>query len=270
MIKWSEAATEFVGFIASFLATGAIGFRLAVLNRVIEERDFHRASAVRAAIIGLIGEAVTGALYFSGGRLDTPQTVLVIAALIGFMLVLARVGAGWWIAAIGVVFGQLSALFAGKWIQLINPVHRLAAGFWLGTLFVVVIAGLGPLLRSTLTTDRRGAFAAAMINAFSPLALGSAFVLVVFGVITAWRHLKYVSALWTTPYGYALIVKLFFVFCVVSLGAWNWRRQRPMLGTEPAAVAIRKSSAAELTVTTIVLIVTAILVSLPSPKLPTH
>jgi putative copper export protein len=91
-------------------------------------------------------------------------------------------------------------------------------------------------------------------------------VVVVFGLITAWRHLHKLQALWTTPYGYTLIVKLVFVALVFLLGAWNWRRQRPILGTEPAAAAIRRSSAAELTVATIVLIITAVLVSLPSPK----
>ena len=107
-----------------------------------------------------------------------------------------------------------------------------------------------------------------MINAFSPVALGSAFVLVVFGVITAWRHLKYLAALWTTPYGYALLAKLFVVLIVIALGAWNWRRQRPLLGSESAATAIRRSASAELIAAFVVLIVTAILVSVPTPELP--
>ena len=268
MIDWKDAATEFIEFLASFLATGAIGFRLAVLNRVIEEREFHRSAALRAATLGVIGSIVTTILYFMGDRQTTLQTVLMIAAIVGFILVIARVSAGWWIAAIGVVFAPLTPAFSGQWAKTINPVHRLAAGFWIGTLFIIVVAALGPLLRSRFAGERRGAFAAAMINAFSPLALGSAFVLVVFGVITAWRHLKYVAALWTTPYGYALIAKLFVVLIVVALGAWNWRRQRPLLGTESAATAIRRSAAVELTAALVVLILTAILVSLPTPKLP--
>jgi putative copper export protein len=181
--------------------------------------------------------------------------------------VLARVSFGWWIALVGVIFAPLApAIIAGRWSRLGNPIHRLAAGFWIGTLFVLIVSGIAPLLSSALTTERRGAFAAAMINAFSPLALGSFFVLAVAGVVIAWQHLKRVDALWTTPYGYALIVKLFFVLGVVALGAWNWRRQRPLLGTEPAAMAIRRSATAELLVAVAVLVVTAILVSLPAPK----
>ena len=79
-------------------------------------------------------------------------------------------------------------------------------------------------------------------------------------------HLHPFSSLYTTPYGYALLVKLCFVALVFILGTWNWRRQRPRLGSEEAAGRIRRSSIMELSVATVVLIVTSILVSLPSPK----
>ena len=86
-----------------------------------------------------------------------------------------------------------------------------------------------------------------------------------FGVITAWRHLKYLSALWTTPYGYALLLKLALVAAVFSFGAWNWRRQRPRLGSESAATALRRSAWSELAAAGLVLLATAVLVSLPTP-----
>src|SRR5205085_8582984 len=132
MIDWKGAVTEFIGFLASFLATGAIGFRLAVLNRVIEEREFHRSAALRAAVLGLIGAVVTTILYFMGDRQTIAQTVLLVAAIVGFILVIARAEAGWWIAAIGVVFAPLTSLFSAQWTKVINPIHRLAAGFWIG------------------------------------------------------------------------------------------------------------------------------------------
>jgi putative copper export protein len=55
---------------------------------------------------------------------------------------------------------------------------------------------------------------------------------------------------------------------VFALGAWNWRRQRPKLGSEEAAGLIRRSSVTELSVATLVLVVTAVLVSLPAPRPP--
>lgn len=187
-------------------------------------------------------------------------------AIVGYALAAARIGAGWWIAAIGVVAGALRLAFLGQWSRLVNPVHSLAAGLWIGTLFVLVSAGLAALLRDEPNRERRGAIAADMVNGFSPLALTMGGVVVLFGLITAWRHLHVLSNLWSTPYGYTLIVKLLLVAGVFGLGAWNWRRQRPMLGSEPAAGAIRRSATAELTVATLVLVVTSILVSLPAPK----
>src|SRR6185295_8358176 len=75
---------------------------------------------------------------------------------------------------------------------------ELAAGLWIGSLFVLLVAGLSTVLASPLPTERRGALAARMVNAFSPLALGAAAVLATFGVITAVRHGKHVANLWST------------------------------------------------------------------------
>jgi putative copper export protein len=52
---------------------------------------------------------------------------------------------------------------------------------------------------------------------------------------------------------------------VFSLGAWNWRRQRPRLGSESAATALRRSARSELAAAGLVLLATAVLVSLPTP-----
>ncbi|HEX2780397.1 MAG TPA: CopD family protein, partial [Gemmatimonadaceae bacterium] len=107
-----------------------------------------------------------------------------------------------------------------------------------------------------------------MVNGFSPLALVMGGLVVLFGVITAWRHLEPISALWTTPYGWALIAKLVVVAVVFALGAWNWRRQRPALGSDEAARAMRRSATRELAAAGLVLLITAVLVSLPSPRRP--
>ncbi|HEY4217244.1 MAG TPA: CopD family protein [Gemmatimonadaceae bacterium] len=286
LIHWPEPIVQLIGFIAQFLAAGAIGFRFfALRNREIEaDRLFYDDAAKRAAWLGLVGISISlammlwqlpgaaarkhvGATAYLGA---TPQSMLelvfFIVAAIGFLLAANSVGAGWYIAAIGVVVGALRAVFTGKWSSLVNPIHVLAAGLWIGTLLVLVVAGLSAVITHEPARERRGAIAADMVNGFSPLALSMGAVVVLFGVITAWRHLHHIDALWTTPYGIALIVKLVFVAIVFALGAWNWRRQRPTLGTEAAASAIRRSATAELTVAAIVLIITAVIVSLPSPK----
>jgi putative copper export protein len=287
-VDWADPPHELIGFIAQFLAAGAIGFRYFALRmpRIEADRPFYDDAAQRAAILGVIGIALSIALMIIGlpalaarrhttaGALLTSdlttmlQAGFLIVALIGFALAGLRGTVGWPLAAVGVVVGSLRAVFTGRWAALVNPVHVLAGGLWIGTLFVLVTAGLSALLKNETTRERRGVIAADLVNGFSPLALTMGAVVVLFGVITAWRHLHVLSNLWSTPYGITLIVKLVFVGTVFALGAWNWRRQRPMLGSEPAAAAIRRSATAELTVAGVVLVITALLVSLPAPRPP--
>jgi putative copper export protein len=288
LLEWTDPPKEFIGFIAQFFAAGAIGFRFFALRgrRVETDRPFYDDAERRGAIIGIIGAALglllawgglpalaarrhltTGAML-TGDAQTAMEFGFLVLALIGFALGTARLSVGWPLAAIGVIVGSLRAVFTAKWASLVNPIHVLAAGFWIGTLFVLVLAGLTALLKHEPTRARRGAIAADMVNGFSPLALTMGGVVVLFGLITAWRHLHVISNLWSTPYGVTLIVKLCFVAAVFGLGAWNWRRQRPTLGTEGAAVSIRHSSLRELTVACIVLIITSVLVSLPSPRAP--
>ena len=285
LLPLSDVVKEFTGFVALFLGAGPIGFRYFALRgrRADTDRVFYDDAARRAAAIGLIGVAiglvmawselpgVAARRHTSAGALLTsdPATMMqfgfLALALIGYAVAALRAAAGWPIAAVGVIAGALRLTFLGQWSRLINPVHSLAAGLWIGTLFVLVVGGLSSLFAHE-PRGRRGPIAADMVNNFSPLALSMGGVVVAFGLITAWRHLHVLSNLWSTPYGYALIVKLLLAATVFALGAWNWRRQRPTLGSEDASVSIRRSSVAELTVATLVLIATAIVVSLPSPK----
>lgn len=292
LVDWPEPMLELAGFLASFVATGAIGFRFVVirpwLRRGGAAGDLHalaRKGARQAAIVGCLGAMVALALHVADlhaqsverhiplatliGSKDTPIALgLEVAALLGFAMAAAGAGPGWFLAAAGVILGAILPAFAGQWLRLVNPIHVLAGGFWIGTLFHVVTAGILPALRSGLTPERRGPWVRDMIARFSPLALASAAVLAAFGVITAWRHLKTLSAFWTTPYGITLIVKLCLVACVLALGAFNFRRQRPLLGTDAGARSLRGSATAELAMATLVLVVTSLLVSMPSPKPP--
>jgi putative copper export protein len=285
LIQWPEPILQFIGFIAQFLAAGAIGFRFFALRsrRIETDRPFYDSAARRAAVMGLVGVVISlgtaltqlpalavrrhldVATLVTSDMLTALQLGCLVLALIGFALA-AGTGRGWPLAAFGVIVGALRAALAGKWASLVNPIHVLAAGLWIGTLLVLAVAGLSALLRHEPTRARRGAIAADMVNGFSPLALTMGGVVVLFGLITAWKHLHRLSSLWTTPYGYTLIAKLCVVAFVFGLGAWNWRRQRPTLGSEAAALSIRRSAMAELTAATIVLVITAFLVSLPSPK----
>jgi putative copper export protein len=296
VIRWPQPITEYIGFIGSFLPAGAVGFRYAVLRGALARsrmgsagttmRRVHDDASRRAALIGLVGLVIGLCLVFyqlpglATRRHVTVSQLLMtnrgvelqlgfmILALIGFALAMRRVPAGWPLATVGFLGELLRNGLLGQWKDLANPLHVLAAGLWIGTLFVMVVAGISAVLRDEPAREQRGAIVSDMVHSFSPLALVAAPVLVLFGVIIAWEHLHVLSNLWSTPYGIALIVKLCLVALVFALGTWNWRRQRPLLGSEPAALSIRRSAISEVSVAALVLVATSILLSIPAPRPP--
>lgn len=283
LIEWPRPFFELYEFVGSFLALGAIGFRYTSLRGRLGNGPLFERMARRAGVIGLVG-AVLGAAHLIqvlprlaqrarlpvGSFLTTPGLgsagyYLMALALVGFALAAAGKRIGWPLAAIGIIAGLLRSLFVGQFERLITPMHVLAGGLWIGTLFVLVVAGIGVLMRHEGERDARGNVVADLVNAFSPLALVCGLGVVTFGVLAALRELEPLSALWTTAYGYTLIGKLCIVALVFGLGAWNWRRQRPTLGSEAAAHSIRRSATFELIAATLVLLVTSIMLSLPEP-----
>lgn len=289
LITWPDPLIELLGFVFFFLAAGAVGFRVAVwpgISRAGDEgeRTFARAAARRAAVLGLIGIVGTAVLEYreiaesaaeksmsvSAFVSSQPSTMLEVVlfgvVFLGFVLAMANVGFGWILSTLAIVLLPLRAAFFGQLLRVVNPVHELAGGLWIGSLFHMVVNGIAPALKSPLAPERRGAMVQRMVTGFSPLALSAFGLLLAMGLITAWRHLKRIESLWTTPYGWTLCVKLVVVGCVLALGAWNWRRAKPRLGSEAGAIGLRRSATWELVVASVVLVVTAILVSLPSPR----
>ena len=294
VIRWPQPITEYIGFIGSLLPAGAIGFRYFVMRGALARgertsadttrRRVYSDTARRAAMIGLIGVVVAIALmlyqlpglaarrHVSVGQLLSSTAAVqlqggfLVLAFVGFALALRGTSAGWPLATVTFLAALLRNGLLGEWKDLANPIHVLSAGLWIGTLFVMLVAGISVVMRNDVAREQRGAIVSDMVYSFSPLALTAAAVLVVFGVIIAWEHLHVLSNLWSTPYGIALIVKLCFVAAVFALGAWNWRRQKPTLGTEPAALALRRSATSEVAVAALVLAATAVLLSIPAPR----
>jgi copper transport protein len=145
---------------------------------------------------------------------------------------------------------------------LADGLHVLGASSWLGTLSVVLFAGL-----SVAVTDgsaRGGAFVRDLINAFSPVALVSAGIAATTGVFAAWLHVGTVPNLWGTRYGITLLVKLGILSVVALTGFYNWRFVQPRLGTPEATAHLRRSARVEVAVAVLVLLATAILVASPT------
>lgn len=145
----------------------------------------------------------------------------------------------------------------------VDTVHVVAAGAWIGTLFALAFAGIPASLRAVEGT--RGPLAAALVNAFSPMALFAAGVLVLTGTYQAWQNIGSFGALFHSFYGISLLGKLTAVALVMIIGAKNWRMLKPKLGTEEAARDIRKSAMWELGFALVVIAMTAGLVAMPTP-----
>ncbi|MEP6691088.1 MAG: CopD family protein [Gemmatimonadaceae bacterium] len=288
LITWSQPPIELLKALSSFGTIGAIGFRFVVARRLLTNdsaiagttmTDALRRAARIACVATLLGalalaldlwatasekQLALSAVVAKGGPALVGQLALLALMAIAFALAARGAAPGWPIALVATTAYALRAIVSLKWTQIVNPLHVVGGGLWIGTLFVLFAAGVPAVMRGPAA--QRGRAVADLVNAFSPLALVSTALLASMGVVTAWRHLKRVDALWTTPYGYTLLVKLTLVAMVLALGAYNWRRMRPRLGGEASANAIKTTAGRELAVAAVVLLVTSILVSLPTPK----
>ena len=146
---------------------------------------------------------------------------------------------------------------------LLDALHVLGAGGWLGTLLIVVIAGLPAALRAP--EGERGTSTAALIGVFSPIALVCATAVIITGLGSAWLRLGGIEALWGSTYGGVLLIKLGVVSLLVVAGAYNWRRVTPSLAQEGGARRMRRSAIAELAIGALVLAVTAVLIATRTP-----
>ncbi len=143
----------------------------------------------------------------------------------------------------------------------LDALHVITAGLWIGGLGVILILAWrdgGPDSGS----DREGASTtlAALIPAFSPVAMASVAILFASGAWAAWRELDSISALLGTGYGRLLSAKVLVVAGVLMLGAINWKRLSPGLGSREGDRAMTRSATVEFVLANLVLIITAILV----------
>jgi copper transport protein len=203
------------------------------------------------------------------------QLAAVVLAVAGFGRVSGAVAGpaaarGWMLAAAGAVLGALAPALSGHAASVpsvralavgSDAIHVLAASSWLGTLAVMLVAGIGTSWRHPAAA--RGALVRDLVHAFSPVALACAGVAAVTGAFAAWLHVGGVTSLWTTRYGVTLLVKLAVLGVVALTGFHNWRRVQPRLGTDEATGALQRSARVEVGVAVLVLLVTAVLVATP-------
>lgn len=220
---------------------------------------------------GALVVAVTG--HTRWGHIWVAHVVLAIVAAIAFATVRFKHGAvrraGWIVAGVAAVGLAMTPALSGHaaeaeqlpaLVATADILHVIAGGLWLGTLGVLALLGL---TRRSTTIES----VTETVHAFSPLALTSAAVIAISGLVAAWSHLGELDALWTTRYGRWLLIKLAVVALVLAAGAFNWRQLTPRLAAhDPAAKpTFARAVATELTLGVLVFLVTAILVATPLP-----
>lgn len=207
----------------------------------------------RGWVLGLLGVAIAGLGFYKARNIDVSK---------------------WWsVATAGALIVAFSPAFAGHASSssrfatlaiLADGLHVISAGGWLGSLLMVAAVGIPAALR--LPRERRGPMVAEVVNAFSPTALMFAGLIAATGVFAAWLHLGSVVALWTSNYGKTLLVKLAILSIVAGTGAYNWLRVKPHLGHLDGATKMKRSATVELAVGVLVLLVTAVLVAVATPR----
>ena len=229
----------------AFVAAG-IGFAL-------------KGAAMTGELSGMTDPEMLGLLW------QTPAGTSLAYRVAGLGLVLL----GLRLAGIGLPFaaaGGLVALWSfsrighvpdaeAPWLEVLLLLHLAGAAFWIGI--------LSPL--RTLAGDPESlSLAAGLGHRFGRIAAVTVPLLIVAGIVMAWRLLGSVEALLETGYGLTLLIKIVAVASLLAAAAANKLRFVPAMraGGRRAAVALRRSIAVEWAAICLVLLATAALTAL--------
>ena len=200
-----------------------------------------------------------------------PQVLATLFAFATVVWTLVRPDTGWWLTAAAAAVLAVTLPMTGHamshpggaaWPWTLQVGHGVGGGLWLGTLAGVLVTVCASGVRAG---DERGQLTAALVDVFSPLAIGAVAAVLVTGGATAFLYLDHWGQLWQTRYGLTLVGKVVLMLATGAVGAYNWTRIRPRLGTPSGRATLTMSAGLELALACVVLAVTAVLVHLPLP-----
>lgn len=291
----SNSLARTLSFVGLLALIGAVAFRTLVLPRARGiNAELPALMARRAAVLGFAASVLVIASAFARIFLESRmmsampdmQTMSMVdmamhtrwglavqlelgaalAALVSFAFAVRRIRGAWLVATISAILLAVTPALAGhaasspRFTSLMivsDFLHVLGGASWLGSLLAVMVVGIP--LSLTLDGAERWPSVAALVNSFSPIALSSAAVVVVSGLIASWVHVEHLSDLWQTAYGQVLMIKLSLVAITLTIGAYNFRQVQPQLGNEAGSARLRRSAALELSVGFLILLVTGFL-----------
>lgn len=203
-----------------------------------------------------------------GGRW-LAQGVAACGAMVAVGWISMQPRLGWWMVAVSVVALWVTEPMTGHTAALethlpwvLQVVHGLAAGLWLGTLAAVMFGAVAMVRVCHPVADT---WITALVQTFSPIALAAVGGGVLMGVLTSFFYFDSVNQLWSTVYGRILLAKVGLVAVTGSVGAYNWRTFRSRLMDTATTRLFFRSAGLELFLAMGLLALTALLVHLAIP-----
>jgi putative copper export protein/mono/diheme cytochrome c family protein/peroxiredoxin len=190
----------------------------------------------------------------------------------------------WWALRLEITGLAVSILVAQAWMGhssagegitllyqvLVDGLHLLASGVWLGSLPLLVLL-LSWVQRSN--DPSMDQIAAEATRRFSTLGLASMSLLILSGLINAWKLVGTIPALVGTTYGRLLLLKVSMLLPLLALAAFNLLRDKPHLlqavaecepmDTGPALRRLRRNILGELIVGGVILVLVGALGVMP-------
>ena len=221
-----------------FADTARLSAMLSETPTVLTGTRFGHLLALQLLLVGSAGLAF--------GRGDSPPRRR-LACLLGTAALVLQAGHGHAAAMAGAV---------GTWMVLVQAVHLLGAGAWLG--------GLPPLLLLVWTVPAKAAASAA--RAFSTLGKLCIVALLLTASLQAWVLVGSIAAVFGTGYGWMALVKLALLGSLLGFAAINRYRLAPaLLRGDPGAArrALGRSIALQTGAGLAILLAASVLASLP-------
>lgn len=251
------------GLLAWFLLTLSLARGALQLLSFVEPGDPLESGLIQAVLL----EGTWGASW-------ALQSLAAFVLLAGSWLLRGRRHAPWYLlvaAAAVIAWAQTGMGHPTEeiwpWItgRVVDLVHLVGAGLWLGTLAILSLTTF-PVLRRAARIDEL----AGVVRAFSIPARTGAALLVASGVIATWQYVGSLGALFSTTYGLLVLGKVGLFVLIAAAGWWNWRILTPALAaaSPDAPVRLRRAITIELALAAIVLGLTAVLTGSSFPGTP--
>jgi copper transport protein len=213
----------------------------------------------QAGVADLVGTAVGTALIARAAGIAVMLLGLAVAATAGRTRRFARLAGMivFGLGSIGCVVAHAASghAAAGRWpvwsTVLVQSLHIVAAGAWLGGLVVLVAE-----LRARTVSERA-------IRWFSNLAAVMLVVVTVTGVTRGYHELADWEGVFTTSYGWFVVAKIALLVAIALLGAMNRWRHVPIAAAAPQP--LERTARAELSLAVIATIAAGVLGALPPP-----